>query len=105
VAGEEIYPSVTIDRLEALLAAGDRDAVVVTTMREVAGLPPQVVEQLRAQPSWQARIAAARTIPRELRGGEGLPVRSGAVPRRPGADAATGRGRQRGRLPHEVSTR
>jgi hypothetical protein len=48
VASEEIYPSVTIDRLEALLAAGDRDAVVTTTMREVAGLPPQVVEQLRA---------------------------------------------------------
>lgn len=67
VAGEEIYPSVTIDRLEALLAAGDRDAVVTTTMREVAGLPPQVVEQLRAQPSWQARVAAAHTIPRELR--------------------------------------
>ena len=49
VASEEIYPSVTtIDRLEALLAAGDRDAVVTTTVREVAGLPPQVVEQLRA---------------------------------------------------------
>jgi pimeloyl-ACP methyl ester carboxylesterase len=67
IAGEEIYPSATIGRLEALLAAGDRDAVVTTTMREVAGLPPQVVEQLRAQPSWQARIAAAHTIPRELR--------------------------------------
>jgi pimeloyl-ACP methyl ester carboxylesterase len=68
VASEEIYPSVTtIDRLEALLAAGDRDAVVTTTMREVAGLPPQVVEQLRAQPSWQARVTAAHTIPRELR--------------------------------------
>jgi pimeloyl-ACP methyl ester carboxylesterase len=67
VAGEEIYPSVTIDRLEALLAAGDRDAVVTTTMHEVAGLSPQVVEQLRAQPAWQARVAAAHTIPRELR--------------------------------------
>jgi pimeloyl-ACP methyl ester carboxylesterase len=67
VAGEEIYPAATIERLEALLAAGDRDAVVTTTMREVAGLPPQVVEQLRAQPSWQARVAAAHTIPRELR--------------------------------------
>ncbi len=66
-AGEEIYPAVTIARLEALLAAGDRDAVVTTTMREVAGLSPEVVEQLRAQPSWQARVAAAHTIPRELR--------------------------------------
>jgi hypothetical protein len=26
-----------------------------------------VVEQLRAQPPWQARVAAAHTIPRELR--------------------------------------
>ena len=41
VAGEEIYPPEVIERLEALLEAGDRDAVVATTMREVAGLPPE----------------------------------------------------------------
>ena len=67
VAGEEIYPQEVIERLETLLATGDRDGVVATTMREVAGLPPKVVEYMRSQPAWQARVAAAHTIPRELR--------------------------------------
>ena len=66
-AGEEIYPSEVIERLEALLEAGDRDGVVATTMREVAGLPPETVEHLRTLPVWQTRVAAAHTIPRELR--------------------------------------
>jgi pimeloyl-ACP methyl ester carboxylesterase len=67
VAGEEIYTHQVIERLEALLEAGDRDGVVATTMREVAGLPPETVEYMRSQPVWQARVAAAHTIPRELR--------------------------------------
>jgi pimeloyl-ACP methyl ester carboxylesterase len=80
VAGEEIYPSATIDRLEALRAAGDRDAMVTTTMREVAGLPPQVVEQLRAQPSWQRGRRGAHH-PAGAAGGEGLPgsIRPGSA--------------------------
>jgi pimeloyl-ACP methyl ester carboxylesterase len=67
VAGQEIYPREVIERLEALLGAGDRDGVVATTMREVAGLPPETVEYMRSQPAWQARVGAAHTIPRELR--------------------------------------
>jgi pimeloyl-ACP methyl ester carboxylesterase len=67
VAGEEIYAHQVIERLEELLDAGDRDGVVATTMREVAGLPPETVEYMRSQPAWQARVAAAHTIPRELR--------------------------------------
>jgi pimeloyl-ACP methyl ester carboxylesterase len=67
LAGQEIYPPEVIERLEALLKAGDRDGVVATTMREVAGLPPETVEYMRSQPAWQARVAAAHTIPRELR--------------------------------------
>jgi pimeloyl-ACP methyl ester carboxylesterase len=67
VAGQEIYPHEVIERLEALLGAGDRDGVVATTMREVAGLPPETVEYMRSQSIWQARLDAAHTIPRELR--------------------------------------
>jgi pimeloyl-ACP methyl ester carboxylesterase len=66
VAGREIYPHEVIDRLEALLDKGDRDGIVVTTMREVAGLSPETVEHLRSQPVWRARVGAAHTIPREL---------------------------------------
>ena len=66
-AGQEIYLHEVIERLEALLGAGNRDEVVATTMREVAGLPPETVEHLRSLPVWQTRVAAAHTIPRELR--------------------------------------
>ena len=67
VEGADIYLHETIGRLEALLEPGDRDGVVATTMSEVAGLQPEVVEYMRSQPAWQARMAAAHTIPRELR--------------------------------------
>ena len=66
-AGEKIYPHEVIERLEALLKAGDRDGVVATTMREVAGLSSETVEYMRTLPVWQTRVAAAHTIPRELR--------------------------------------
>ena len=36
-------------------------------LREVAGVPPEGVEYMRSLPAWQARTAAAHTIPRELR--------------------------------------
>src|SRR3712207_8748353 len=52
-----LFPYTTLFRsLEALLGAGDRDGVVATTMRQVAGLPPEVVEYMRSQPAWQARV-------------------------------------------------
>ena len=67
VAGEEIYPQEVIERMDALLEAEDRDGVVETTMCEVAGLSPEVVEYMRSLPVWHARVEAAHTIPRELR--------------------------------------
>jgi pimeloyl-ACP methyl ester carboxylesterase len=54
-------------RLDALLAAGDREAVVETVLREVVMVPEEELAALRARPSWPARVAAAHTIARELR--------------------------------------
>jgi pimeloyl-ACP methyl ester carboxylesterase len=54
-----------VTRLQELLAAGDRDELVAYFLREIAGLPPEQVELMRSMPTWQARIAAADTIPRE----------------------------------------
>ncbi len=62
--GAWTFPPGVIDRLEAMLEAGDRDGVIATTMREVAGASPEVVEYMRSLPVWQARVAAAHTIPR-----------------------------------------
>jgi pimeloyl-ACP methyl ester carboxylesterase len=60
-------PREVVQELEALLQAGKRDELLVLFMREVAGLPPDQIELMRSLPAWQARIAAADTIPREER--------------------------------------
>ena len=60
-------PPHVVDRLGALLEEGKRDELVAVFMREVAGLPPDQVELLRSLPAWEARLAAAHTIPREER--------------------------------------
>ena len=65
--GIEIYPPGLIERLDQLLAAGDRDGVVATFFREVVRMPEAELDIVRADPSWEARVAAAHTIPRELR--------------------------------------
>ena len=70
VSGEGISPPGVVDRLEALLEAGDREEVVATMLREVAGVPPEGVEYMRSLAVWEARVGAAHTIPRELRTGE-----------------------------------
>ena len=65
--GIEIYPSGLIERLEELLAAGDREGVVTTFLGEVVRMPAEELEAVRADASWEGRLMAAHTIPRELR--------------------------------------
>jgi pimeloyl-ACP methyl ester carboxylesterase len=63
----ERLPAELLDRLDQLLAAGERQAVLEVAYRHVAGLSDAEIEQLKAQPAWPHRIAAAHTVPRELR--------------------------------------
>lgn len=57
-----------VDRMEAMLAAGDVEDVLVTLLRDVVGMPQREVDLLRSQRSaWNARLSNARTVPRELR--------------------------------------
>jgi pimeloyl-ACP methyl ester carboxylesterase len=60
-------PPHVVQRLHELLEAGRRDELLAFFMQEVAGLPPEQVELLRSLPAWEARLAAAGTIPREER--------------------------------------
>jgi pimeloyl-ACP methyl ester carboxylesterase len=60
-------PPHVVARLEALLAAGERDELVAYFMQQVAGLPAEQVELMRSLPAWQGRVAGAHTIPREER--------------------------------------
>jgi pimeloyl-ACP methyl ester carboxylesterase len=70
-AGIEIYPGGIIERLEALLEAGDREELLTTFFREVIQMPAHEIELMRVPPFWQARLALAHTLPRELRGSQG----------------------------------
>lgn len=69
--GVDGYAPGTIDSLEARLAAGDVEGMLVCMLRDVAALSPQDIEALRSQPqAWQTRLTIAPTIPRELRAEE-----------------------------------
>jgi pimeloyl-ACP methyl ester carboxylesterase len=65
--GIPIYPPGAADALDALIERGERESVVVTFFRDVARMTPAELDVLRALPNWPARIAAAHTIPREMR--------------------------------------
>ncbi len=58
-----------VDRMQALLDAGDREGVVVTLIRDFVRVPALDIEHLRSLPAWAGRVAAAHTIPREMRTG------------------------------------
>jgi pimeloyl-ACP methyl ester carboxylesterase len=71
VRGADGFRPGAIDRLEALLASGDVERMLLTMLRDVADLPAQDIELLRSQrDAWQRRLANAPTVPRELRAEE-----------------------------------
>lgn len=67
MSDQPISPPEVVDRLERRLAAGDRDGVIAVMMGELVGVPPKALAQMRSLPPWQGRVAAAPTIPREVR--------------------------------------
>lgn len=67
VRGVQIYPEGLVDRLQTLLDGGDREGVLTTFFREVVKMPSHEFDLFRASPAWSARVAAAHTLPRELR--------------------------------------
>jgi len=61
-----VYLDEFIDRLDALLAAGKREEVLILFIQEVLWLPSDEFELFRASPTWPTRLAAAHTPSREL---------------------------------------
>jgi pimeloyl-ACP methyl ester carboxylesterase len=68
--GLPIYPEGVIDRLQALLGAGDREGVLTTLFREVVMMPPHELEALKSSPLWPVRVASAHNAVREARAEE-----------------------------------
>jgi pimeloyl-ACP methyl ester carboxylesterase len=64
--GEQMYQDGARERLEELIAAGERERALTYFFSEVVGMSEQELAQMRAAPSWQARVEAAHTVPREF---------------------------------------
>jgi pimeloyl-ACP methyl ester carboxylesterase len=62
-----VFPPEVEERLDALVAAGDRDGAVEAFMRDMVKVPDEEIAAIRAQPSWAARVAAVHTVTREIR--------------------------------------
>jgi pimeloyl-ACP methyl ester carboxylesterase len=62
-----LLPDGLLEHVDELLVAGDPDAVVEMFCRQVLHMDDEAIAAYRAQPSWPARVAAAHTLPRELR--------------------------------------
>jgi len=82
------------DELDELIAHDRRDEALGRFYQEVLGMSAEVLEQQRATPAWASRVAAAHTIPREMRAVEvtyrfGPESRAGAVVDRSGAVQAS----------------
>jgi pimeloyl-ACP methyl ester carboxylesterase len=55
------------EQMDALVGEGRREAALELMFREVVQMPEEELTTYRALPAWQARIAAAHTITREVR--------------------------------------
>jgi pimeloyl-ACP methyl ester carboxylesterase len=65
--GTPLVTAELITRLEALIAAGAREEAVAMFLAEGPRVPPHELALMKSLPAWSARVAAAHTIPRELR--------------------------------------
>ncbi len=66
--GADLYPPGVLQRMDALLRAGDPEAVLVTMFQELVLMPAAELALMRGQTdAWERRIANARTLPRELK--------------------------------------
>jgi pimeloyl-ACP methyl ester carboxylesterase len=59
------YPPGSIERIEAALARGDRDAAITAVLVDVLEMTGEEIDAFRTNPLWPVRLAAAPTIPRE----------------------------------------
>jgi len=60
-------PAEIEQRMDVLLAEGNRDAVVETVFSHFELMSDETLKAFRAAPSWPGRVAAAHTITREFR--------------------------------------
>ena len=65
--GGQLATEERIAELEQLHEEGRHEKLLLSFLRQVSGMSEQQIDELRGTPSWDARLGAAPTIPRELR--------------------------------------
>lgn len=65
--GVQVVPPETVRLLLQLEESGDREGLLTAFMTHVVHMPPEELEKFRSSAAWPARVAAAHTLPRELR--------------------------------------
>lgn len=68
--GISSVPIGSIQRMEDLIRHGQRDQAMTIMFREVLKLGEEEFELFKSSPTWPMRVAAAHTVPRELRSEE-----------------------------------
>lgn len=63
--GVALYPEGSLERLQALLDAGDREGMITALFREIVQMSDAEFEKFKASPAWPVRIAAAHIVLRE----------------------------------------
>jgi pimeloyl-ACP methyl ester carboxylesterase len=67
LAGPRNRPGVSDAQLQALLDAGHAEEALLYFFGDLLKIPPAELAAMQAEPQWLGRVAAAHTIPRELR--------------------------------------
>lgn len=67
VGDNELNIAEELTEIETLVERGEDERVLVLFERDIAGLPPDELDALRATPIWQEMVDTAHTLPRELR--------------------------------------
>ncbi len=80
-ADDDRVPPDLPERLDALLAAGDRDAALEVFLREGPRVSEEQVEAMRADPSWASRVGLAHTVAYDARIQRGFDPAPGALRR------------------------
>ena len=66
--GSDEITNEQVERLEALLRAGDVEGVLTAMYRDLVAMPPEELELLRSQRgAWAVRLGNAPSLPREMR--------------------------------------
>ena len=65
--GRRNLPAAYDAHLQALLDAGHSEEALLFFLGDIVKLPPQELAALQTEPHWPEQVAAAHTIPRELR--------------------------------------